>query len=107
MAVLGRLVIRTVTFVLGAIPATALAGLAIWISVAAAGEREAICGLLVLSPSAAAGGTFSLWRAAFGPLPIPVVTALGLVSGLFSVIGFRNFRFHVMVLLPARDRFFS
>ena len=53
-------------------------------------SQHNLYGLLVLSPLAALGA-FALWRAALGPLPIRLPTALGLLGGLLAIIGFQHF----------------
>jgi len=82
--------VRLLTIFLGAIPASLSACLAILISFMAGDSQHNLYGLLVLSPLAALGA-FALWRAALGPLPIRLPTALGLLGGLLAIIGFQHF----------------
>ena len=83
-------IVRLLTIFLGAIPASLLVCFAILISFMAGDSKHHLYGLLVLSPLAALGA-LALWRAALGPLPVRLPTALGFLGGLLAMNGFQDF----------------
>jgi hypothetical protein len=85
---LTHLVIRILTIVLGAIPATLQSLFAMYYSeINHAGLLYKLCGWLVLCPLAW-WGTVALWRCAIQAPPVNKLTALGLASGLVAFVGF-------------------
>ena len=93
-----RGVIRALTLVLGAIPATGLAFFALNAVFFAGDAEHARIGATVLMPMVAIG-TLALWVAALGPLPAHWSTALGLAAGLVGMAGFDDFPVLIFPLL--------